>query len=103
MLFGSWDLSVVMAVLTYSVFSSSMLIVNKYCMIYIPAPSLISLVQLGSCSGVIIIGQCIGLLDIGCQLHLWHVYMSSVNHALRFSGKVAGHQLIWLFAYSGLY
>ena len=65
MLFGQWDISVVIAVSTYSAFSSSMLIVNKYCMIYIPAPSLISLIQLVSCSGVIIIGQGIGLLHTG--------------------------------------
>ena len=57
-----------------------MLIANKLVMYYIPAPSMVSLIQLLACTAVILLGKLLGLLTLD---------------------SVETHQLKWLVLYSG--
>ncbi len=57
-----------------------MLVANKLVMHYIPAPSLVSLIQLLACTGIILLGKMLGVLQLDA---------------------VETHQLRWLLLYSG--
>lgn len=75
-------MDVVAAIAAYSFCSSFMLIVNKLVISYIPAPSLVSCVQLVVCIISILVANCLGL-----------VILDSVRLS----------ELRWLFLYSGRY
>ncbi len=70
------------AILSYSFCSSTMLVANKLVMHYIPAPSLVSLIQLLACTGIILVGKMLGILQLDAvetsQLRWLTLYSGSV-------------------------
>ena len=59
-----------------------MLVANKLVMHYIPAPSLVSLIQLLACTGIILVGKMLGILQLDAvetpQLRWLSLYSGSV-------------------------